>query len=199
MSEEKENKQTKYDVIMRRVFMFLSILLICVLIFKHCQKTNATQPITAESIIQIREAIVKDSIKEKERQQRQHGHEANVIHDSIVVHVHHYHTLYDTLYKEADSTCRIALFKLNKASVYNDSLYNAELAKLAMELRDAEFIKGSYKDLLSMDSLTHLFDMQQFQEAKKAARKAKLKAFLWGLGIGAATVEAVNVANKLKG
>ncbi len=189
------NKASIVEKIMA-VFLIITTILSC-LYLSNCHG-NKDQPITPASILQIRKTIVKDSIREKERQQRQHGKEANIIHDSIVVHVHHYHTLYDTLYKEADSICKIALFKLNKASVYNDSLYNAELAKRALELKDAEFIKSSLIDVISIDSLTHLFDQQQLKEANKKAKKNYWKGQLHGFLEGAAAVETGNVINQLK-
>lgn len=200
MSEEKENKPHKPTITEIVSVAILSAFLALVInfLFQKCQGKEP-QPITPESILQIQKdqaKVKKFEIKVKQDEVKTTDLKQQ-IKDSRNTTNHIWQSIGPVILKR-DTFCENILIKLKRQTMRGDSLQDALTNALDTTIKDQAWIIAGYKDLLSMDSLTHLFDQQQLKEAHKISNKGKVKAFFIGLGIGAASVEAVNIINKLK-
>lgn len=199
MSEEKEtNKHLKLLII--QTFAIVTMFILIAFMARNCDKPK-DEPITPESILQIQKT--KDQAKVKKFEIKVKQDEVKIIDLKQQVkdnrnNTDHIWQLIDPVILKRDTFCENILIKLKRQTMRGDSLQDALTNALDTTIKDQAWIIASYKDLLSMDSLTHLFDQQQLKEAHKISNKGKVKAFFIGLGIGAASVEAVNIINKLK-
>lgn len=199
MSEEKEtNKYLK--LLMIQTFATVAMFILIAFMARNCDKPK-DQPITPESILQIQKSKDKSKVKKFEIKIKQDEVKTNDLKQQVKDNrniTNHIWQSVDAVILKRDTFCENILIKLKHQTMRGDSLQDALTNALDTTIKDQAWIIAGYKDLLSIDSLTHLFDQQQLKEARKVDRRKGFKRFVQGVVVGAAAIEAVNVINKLK-
>lgn len=110
-----------------------------------------------------------------------------------VEQVHHYHTVYKTIYAASPDTCKPLLEQLSNEHERTDSIKNKRIDNLEKRIVEKTQKEDAFKDILVLKdyqlTLSHDTIVEQRTELKqkdKEVKKAKLKGWLRTIGASAA-------------